>query len=228
MSRQVKDPVLEAYLAESLDAEARAKVDQLLTSSPEDRQRVDELRAESQAFLIQHPRLTRLPEPESPWSRWWSRPWFVLPLAAAVAAALFFIVTGDSKDPDVLVKGTQPLGLRVHRQTPGGSEELRDADVLHPGDAVRFSAEVPRAGYVAVFIGEAALVPAHDRLAAPVRAGVSVLEGAAQLDDDPGPEQFTLVWSAEPFSVGEARATIGKSSVDAKWQIVRRAFSKRR
>ncbi|AKJ02972.1 regulatory LuxR family protein [Archangium gephyra] len=54
-SRRIPDPLLECYLVESLDAEARAEVEAMLAESAMDRARLEELRDESAAFLVQYP-----------------------------------------------------------------------------------------------------------------------------------------------------------------------------
>lgn len=57
-ARRIPEPLLECYLVGSLDAEARAEVEAVLARSEADQTRLAELRAESEAFLVQHP-----PEP---------------------------------------------------------------------------------------------------------------------------------------------------------------------
>jgi RNA polymerase sigma-70 factor len=54
-ARRILDPLLECYLVGSLDAEARAEVQAVLAQSVADQIRLAELRAESEAFLVQHP-----------------------------------------------------------------------------------------------------------------------------------------------------------------------------
>lgn len=54
-TRRVLEPLLECYLVGSLDAEARVQVEAILEVSESDRARLEELRAESAAFLVRHP-----------------------------------------------------------------------------------------------------------------------------------------------------------------------------
>ncbi|REG14218.1 regulatory LuxR family protein [Archangium gephyra] len=68
--RRVPDPLLECYLAGSLDAEAQAEVEVLLAESAVDQARLEELRAESAVFLVQHPSESQL----KPFLRWSSTP----------------------------------------------------------------------------------------------------------------------------------------------------------
>jgi len=59
-ARRIPDPLLECFLVGSLDEEARAEVETALAESKADRARFEELRAASEAFLVQH-----LPGPQS-------------------------------------------------------------------------------------------------------------------------------------------------------------------
>lgn len=54
-ARIVPDALLERYLADVLPAEARSEIEALLARSPEERARLEELRAGSAAFLLKHP-----------------------------------------------------------------------------------------------------------------------------------------------------------------------------
>lgn len=54
-SRRLSDTLLEHYLADALDAKARAQCEAVLAESPGDQARLNELRLESAAFLLQHP-----------------------------------------------------------------------------------------------------------------------------------------------------------------------------
>lgn len=229
MSRQVKDPVLEAYQAETLDAAARAQVEQLLATSPADQARLTELRAESQAFLIQHPPAAFVAKLAPQKAKAW---WAWLPLAALVATGLAVVVIqgreGVTGGPAVSFKGEQGLALTIHRRTDSGSEVLGPDAVVHAGDEVRFSASAPAPGYLAIFSGDelTALVPNSEGPAMSAPMGVVLLDGAGKLDEAPGPEHFVLIWSAQPFTVAQGRAAVSTGSTDAKWRIVRRKLDK--
>lgn len=54
-ARRIPDTLLERYLTDALDAQTKALLEATLAESPEDRARLEELRADSAAFLIQHP-----------------------------------------------------------------------------------------------------------------------------------------------------------------------------
>ncbi len=61
--RKLKDAPLERYLADALPARARARMEALLAASAKDRQRLEELRADSAAFLSKHPLTLAVPHP---------------------------------------------------------------------------------------------------------------------------------------------------------------------
>ena len=234
MSRQVKDQVLEAFLAQTLDSAARTQVELLVASSPDDQARVAELRAESLAFLIQHPPAAFVAKLAPPKARaWWATPWAWVPLGALVAAGLaLFVVqekSAEREDPEVTVKGERALALTIHRRTETGSEVLAPDAVVHAGDELRFSVTSPARGFVAVFSGDAltVLVPSSEGQAVAAPMGLALLDGAGQLDEAPGPERFALIWSAEPFTVAQGRAAVSAASTDVKWRVVRRELQKR-
>lgn len=54
-ARRASDALLEQYLAGELDFTETNRLESILGSSPEDRARLEELRADSAAFLLQHP-----------------------------------------------------------------------------------------------------------------------------------------------------------------------------
>lgn len=54
-TRRILEPLLECYLVGSLDAKAQAQVEAILKESESDRARLEELKVESEAFLVQHP-----------------------------------------------------------------------------------------------------------------------------------------------------------------------------
>jgi DNA-binding NarL/FixJ family response regulator len=64
-ARRIPDSMLECYLAEALEPEAKARLEALLAKSPEDRARLEELRKDSLEFSQKHPSellLTRVHE----------------------------------------------------------------------------------------------------------------------------------------------------------------------
>ena len=200
MSRLLKDAVLEKYLAGDAGPEATARVERALAQSPEDAQRLAELRADSAAFLLLHPparAASRLsPAPPRRWQVW-------APLVgAAVAAAVVLLL--PPAEPDLATKGG--LALTVHRRTADGSEALAPGAVLHPGDELRFELRAPSAGYAALFERDGSgtvslLAPREGPLARALLPQVPLLPEAVRLDDSPGPESFIAVFSPRSFSV---------------------------
>jgi hypothetical protein len=55
MIRRLKDPMLEKYLAEEVSGPLRQSLEETLSESPADACRLEELRADTQAFLADHP-----------------------------------------------------------------------------------------------------------------------------------------------------------------------------
>lgn len=53
--RRIPDALLERYLADALSAEAKARLEATLAVSPRDQERLKELRADSEDFLLRHP-----------------------------------------------------------------------------------------------------------------------------------------------------------------------------
>jgi anti-sigma factor RsiW len=71
--RRIPDVLLERYLADSLNAAERIRLEASLADSLQDRARLEELRTDSRAFLIQHPPaplVARFQE-EQRQGRWW-------------------------------------------------------------------------------------------------------------------------------------------------------------
>lgn len=96
-SRRVTEPLLEFYLVDSLDAEARAQVEAVLAESAADRKRLEELRAESTAFLVQHPPGPLVERFEASQFRWWRSPLMLLvPVLASVV--LMVLLPGSEAD----------------------------------------------------------------------------------------------------------------------------------
>ncbi len=204
MTRRIKDLMLERYLADAMPADEREAVEKTLRDSPADAARVAELRADSQAFLIQHP-----PAPfaarvlEQQKKPLWRYLW--VPVAAALAAVVAVVALRPSVapvEPEFGIKGA--LTLTVHRKTQAGSEVLARGMSLTSGDSIRFEVKTPKPGYVAIVGTEASgrptvFVPSTGTDALKMERASEVLPEAIELDDSPGPERFTALWSAEPF-----------------------------
>lgn len=211
--RRVKDSVLEAYLVDALAADARAGVEAALAASEADRARLEELRADSAAFLVQHPPgpLVARYEAERR-SQGWRRRFFVLAPALAAASIVAFLVWPKSVvDDPFTVKGS--VVLRLHRKTPQGSAPVRADERLRAGDVVLFEVKAPASGYVGVLgrDGRGAVTVYHPyggTSAAPYDPARPVLDTAIMLDDAPGREDLYALFSKASFPLDGAVAAL--------------------
>jgi hypothetical protein len=207
--RRVTEPLLECYLVDSLDAEARAQVEAVLAESEADRARLAELRAESAAFLVQHSPGPLVQRFESSQRRWWRKPQVLFALEMAVAAAVALLVFVPGKE----LPGEEPFttkgGVALALYGKRGESVVRVApgEALSPGDALRFAvrAEGMR-GYVAILSRDAAGVvtvyyPYEEKTAAPYDAQAPLLPGAIELGDVEGEEVVYALFSPEPFGL---------------------------
>jgi hypothetical protein len=213
MTRRLKDPVLEKYLAGAMDEVARQAVDKTLAESPQDAERLKELQVDSAAFLTLHPPgafAARVLKEQTPW---WRRPMLWLPLVAGAAAAVAVMIRPS--EPELLTKGAVTLVL--HRKSASGSEVVGAGHALRSGDALRFQVRSGAPGFTAIFSKDASglvtLAP-RDAQAAPSE---TILEDAVTLDDAPGPETFIVVWAPKVFEVEHARQVLagGRAMKDA-------------
>jgi hypothetical protein len=202
--RRIPDSLLERYLTDALDAQAKALLEAALAGSPEDRARLEELRADSAAFLIQHP-----PGPfverfrqERKRARWWREPALLIPMfaASAIALAVFLVPI----EPPTRTKG--PAILVLHRKTDQGSAVVSSDVPLAPGDSLRFEVKASGNGYIAVLGRDAKGVitvyhPYEGTAAGPFDVSQPVLPGAIVLDDTLGREDLYVLHSARPFEL---------------------------
>jgi hypothetical protein len=213
-TRRIPDALLDRYLADSLDAAERDRLETRMADSPLDRARLDELRADSAAFLIQHPAgpLVARFEEEQRRARWWRWPALLFPvLAAATAAVLVFVrpvqpVDPIEPDPPYTVKG---LALLLYRKTPEGSAPFHPSkEALVPGDSIRFEVKGSESGYIAIVSrderGVTVYYPYGGATAAPYQVDQAVLPGAIELDDTLGREDVYALHSKHPFELGWA------------------------
>jgi hypothetical protein len=201
-ARRIPDALLERYLTDSLDAEEKARLEACLADSPQDRARLGELRADSAAFLIQHPPallVSRFQEGQRR-ALWWRRSALLIP--ALAAAAVVLVLLPPIEDP-YTAKG---LVLVLHRKTETGSLQVPDGGALAPRDSVRFAVKAPVNGFVAVLSRDArgmvtVYYPFKGKTAAAYRATEPMLPGALELDDTLGPEDVYALHSTQPFEL---------------------------
>ncbi len=217
--RVFTDLELERYLAGDLDATRARELEARASGS--DRARLDEIRAESAAFLgsidvaaevraIGRKMELREAEPRG-LAKWWR--WIAGGgmLAAAAAALLLFILRApdDPVDADLAIKGND-IALILH--APSG--KLASGDVVAPGDQLRFEVIAPRRGFVAIigvdgtgspsiYVPDTGTKPrAYDP------KSDRVLPGAIELDETPGDERFFALWSERAFAVDVVAAAV--------------------
>ena len=212
--RTFTDLELERLIAEDLPAARVVEIETKATTA--DRARLEELRAENQAFLAHVDvgaevraigrRMEKLaPEPKklATWWRWV----FTGGALAAAAAAILLIVRRDDKpvEDDIGIKGGD-VALIIHTE----GRQLASGDTVQPGERIRFEVNAGRRGYVAIvgidgagaqtiyfpFKGTqpAAIDPKIDR----------ILPGAVKLDATPGDETFYALYSEQPFMLDAA------------------------
>ncbi len=204
-ARRLKDAVLERYLAEALAAPARAEVEAVLAASEPDRRRVEELRADSAAFLTSHPP-GRFAAQVANKRR--SKVFWALSLVpAAVLAASVAVFVGGQVEPPWSAKGG--VALAVHVRRGQGSAKLKPGESVPRGAALRFEISAPKAGFVALISKDAQgrvtqYHPFEGREAAPYEPRQPLLETAIQLEDVAGAEELYALWSAKPFETGWA------------------------
>ncbi|CAN5906987.1 hypothetical protein BH11MYX3_BH11MYX3_48650 [soil metagenome] len=215
--RAFTDLELERVLAEDVPA---SELDGKATTA--DRQRLDELRAEHQAFLSTVDvdaevraigrKMEKLPAEPRKLATWWR--WVISGgvLAATAAAVLIVVNRGNehqTPDDDLGVKG-DGISLIIHTE----SRRLATGDTVHPGERIRFEIKAARRGYVTVIGIDGAgsrttYFPYGAEAAAPIDpSGSRILPGAIQLDATPGDEKFFAVYATRPFTTDEAIAAI--------------------
>jgi hypothetical protein len=213
-ARRIPDSMLECYLADSLDALTRARLEETLASSPGDQTRLEELRADSAAFLLQHPPgpwVERLRQ-ERKRRRWWRWPELLIPIFTVVFLALLGFHEDIRSlftfiDSPYTVKGSAILV--VHRKTEQGSEVVRSDVPLLPGNTIRLEVKASGNGFLAVLGRDAKGVvttyhPLEGAEAAPYDVAQPVLPGAFTLDDTLGREDLYTLTSPRPFELGWA------------------------
>ncbi|MFP2926317.1 hypothetical protein ACLESO_14075 [Pyxidicoccus sp. 3LG] len=205
--RRIKEPLLERYLADALAPEARQQVEAVLADSEADRARLEELRADSAAFLVRRPPgpLVARYEESLPAKR---RPWWMLLVPALAASVL--VVVWPREDP-YTVKGG--VSLVVHRKAGEGSARVEPEAALAPGDVLQFEVKAAEDGYVAVLSrdGEGTVTVYHPyggKSAARYQVVRPLLPGAIELDAVRGREDVYALHSREPFLLDWAVAAL--------------------
>ncbi|MFE8596878.1 OmpA family protein [Archangium violaceum] len=98
--RRLTEPMLECYLVGSLDEEARARVQAVLADSEADRARLEELRAESAAFLRQNPPGPLVERFEASRRKGWRHPLVLLVPLLASLVLLVLVLMDDRAETE--------------------------------------------------------------------------------------------------------------------------------
>jgi hypothetical protein len=210
--RRIPDVLLHRYLTAVLEGEARERVETVLAESEADRARLEELRAEASAFLVNHPPGPLVAHVERMVGarkrrRWWWGGALLAPVLTGLAALTFLLARPDelsSGERDWALKGSG-VALRVHRQLDAGSVPVKPTDELAPGDLLRLEVEARTAGFLAV-VGQDSngkVIVYHPRAgqgAAPIAQGRMQLP-PFPLGDVPGNEEVSALFSPTSFEL---------------------------
>ena len=209
--RPIPDALLERHAAGDLTGEALERVERALATSPAEKARLEALRADSAAFLIQQPPgpvAARLEKPRRPsWMFW-------VPLVAVAAGVLVFVAAPPVAEPDSSVKGA--VSLSAFRQRADGTvETLTTGQIVHPGDAIRFQVTAPGPGFLAVLSRDGARKsttyhPFNGVKAAPFDPKQPLLEGAIALDEVKGRETVWAVFGPQAFELAPLVKQLGE------------------
>lgn len=207
-SRQIKDALLEKYLANAIEENLRAQVEATLATSAADAQRLAELRADSEAFLIAHPPskiLAQVSAKKSGWNAWVPKA-FAFSLASALAVGLLVVVRPheNTSEADFGIKGG--LSWVLYGKLDHETVRLVSGATVRPKTALRFEVFAPKNGYVAVLGKDAwgvvsVYYPFDGKEAAKYDKNAPLLPGAIELDVTLGTEQFFAVYCEKPFEI---------------------------
>ncbi len=178
--------------------------------------RVSELQASRETFLREQPWMDfskSLPKTE-PAKPHWNFDWRWLAAPIAVAAGLLVFVLVPKTGEEVRWKGG---GLGVVRVSPDGTaESLSSESTLKPGDRIQLRFTARRTGYLGIFgldgNGKANVM-------FPKAGGASQmvqllddprLPGTFEIDAEPGPEQFIVLFCDDPFWMGPVLQQLAK------------------
>jgi hypothetical protein len=204
--RRIPDALLERYLAEAVDAGAKARFTAVLAQSPLDQARLEELRADSATFLQRHPpgKLVARFQEERRKARWWRKPTRLIPALAAAAVFLallrLVLLAGDTRSPVV-------LGLHTPERD-GGWSRVSPGQTLYSRPLL-LEVKAPASGFVAVLSQDSARTvtvhyPYMATAAAPYDVSQPLLPQEARPSPIPGRVDMYALYSPAPFELGWA------------------------
>lgn len=209
MSRRLTDLQLERFLADALGADDRARMETLLSESPEDAEALRLLKADSEALLLSMPPAAFAAKvvPDAPQSkgRWWA--WWAGALAAAAALAL---VVWPRNPDEFGVKGD--AAWKVTASTGPESRVLHQTDVVKGGETLSFAVTTPKGSYAAVISHAPDGWFVYQRTVQ-VESGVVILPTGARLDSTQGEETIYLITSTGPFDATDARDALSRDEI---------------
>ncbi|MGC4113722.1 MAG: hypothetical protein QM765_03490 [Myxococcales bacterium] len=198
MSRQIKDALLERYLAGDVTPEQRKSLDATLSASEDDRARLDELQKDTSAFLVAHPPgplVAKVAERQR--KRFFLRLMIPAVAVAGCVALLAFAahqVPIDQKKIELAVFAAQADGI------------ARPLAVATPGDAVKFLLAGRAMGYVAVMGRDAqghvrVYVPKEGQTAERYDPKKPLLPGVSNLSPQEGREEIIGLFCPREFEL---------------------------
>ena len=202
--RKIPDALLERYLAGDVDEALRRDVDERLSASAPDRERLESLRQDSAAFLAAHPpgpMVARFEEHRRVRRRRW---WIGLLVPAVVlggAAAVVFVFTTQVLPPI----DHHDIRLAVFAASSSGGAAT-PMEVATTGDAVRFLLRGSDMGYIAVLGRDAngdvhVYAPKDGPSAVRYDPKQPMLPEVAQLSKGSGREEIIGLFSPKPFEL---------------------------
>jgi hypothetical protein len=219
LKKTVSDLKLEQYALGDLAPDQAAAVQQELARDAELRVRLAALAESDRQILADYPPERIVPAIRERMrgggarsgSRRWTQLFAVgLPVAATIVFLFSFFVVRERALPDQTRLKGAATHLSVFRQTAGGAEELQAGAAARRGDLLQLSYTAVAARYGAIFSidGRGTLtwhLPAGAGGAASPLAlqGQVVLPSAYELDDAPSFERFFIVFSDQPFKLGD-------------------------
>jgi hypothetical protein len=213
--RRIPDVLLHRYLASALEGESLERVEKLLAESEVDRTRLEELRAETNAFLANHPpgpliaRIERS-EKERKSRRWWWSGALAAPVLTGLAALTFMLVRPEEPPSIEHTREPRTKGVGVALTVLRHQAEAEDAlvetdDELAPGDILRLEVRSATPGFLAVVGRDATskvfvYYPKEAREPVPIAEGLTEVP-AFSLGESPGSEEVHALFSPAPFEL---------------------------
>lgn len=213
------------HLAGELSASERERCAQHLLQCSSCQARKQAIEQASSAFLAQAPdfkalsgitRAAARPKPARTRSASTLR-WLSAPLLAA-CAALAFLVARPGEEPSATEVTRSKGGPRIGYYVKRGEDVQRGqvADVVHPGDALRFVYSADQAYYLAIFSADARGVGVYypsGAQAERIAAGQEVaLDFSVALDDTLGRERVTALFCPEPYAIEPVQSALSSGA----------------